>query len=85
LVTPRKSLSKRLALEQFKMYESVAPESNRATMTACYGLRLQLFLGPTTNFLPLHILYSSPSIITMIKLSRMILAWYAARIGEKKN
>jgi hypothetical protein len=33
----------------------------------------------------LHDLYSSPSIITMIKLRRMRWAGHVARMGEKKN
>jgi hypothetical protein len=33
----------------------------------------------------LHNLYSSPSIIRMIKPRRMRLAGYVARIGEKRN
>jgi hypothetical protein len=33
----------------------------------------------------LHSLYSSPSIIRMIKSRRMRWAWHVARIGEKRN
>jgi hypothetical protein len=33
----------------------------------------------------LHDLYSSPSIIRIIKARRMIWAWHVARTGENKN
>jgi hypothetical protein len=33
----------------------------------------------------LHDLYSSPSIIRIIKSRRMKLAWHVARMGEKRN
>jgi hypothetical protein len=63
--------------------------------TACEGVKLLALLLIVWEHLTgswrklhnkeLHNLYSSPSIIRMIKSRRMRWAWHVARMGEKRN
>jgi hypothetical protein len=65
------------------------------TVREAHKLRVLRIFGPKKNGVTggwrklhneeLHILYSSPSIITIIKSRRMRWAGHVARMGEKRN